>query len=167
MVAGAPAATASLVAVALVGPGPALPALLLAPLEADAVGVEVELLDVVEPESVAVAAAVADPVLLATRDPPDDDELPCAAGVVADDPALVDGFEPPAEVGFVVGFAVGLGAADEVAVGFGAAGALLVGLGALPEPTFGGLMPGWAPAPKLNPMAVPGFGSQPVTPTWL
>ena len=165
MVAGAPAATASLVAVALVEPGRTLPALLLAPLETDAV--DVELLDVVEPESVAVAAAVADPVLLATRDPPDDDELPCAAGVVADDPALVDGFEPPAEVGFVVGFAVGLGAADEVAVGFGAAGALLVGLGALPEPTFGGLMPGWPPAPKLNPMAVPGFGSQPVTPTWL
>lgn len=55
----------------------------------------------------------------------------------------------------------GFGAGVEVAVGLGD------GFTAPPELIAGGLIPGWAPLPKLKPTAVPGLGSQPATPTWL
>ncbi|PWJ24802.1 hypothetical protein ATK17_0903 [Branchiibius hedensis] len=55
------------------------------------------------------------------------------------------------------GLEVGLGAGLDVAVGLGVG--VVVGCELPPELTTGGLMPGWAPAPKLNPTAVPGAGT--------
>lgn len=106
------------------------------------------------PEPLALGPEVpAEPAL----DVREGDEPVCAA----------DGFGAPFGV-LGEGDTAGNEALDD---GFGA-GVDGVGFGEgleLPPPVdiAGGLIPGWAPAPKLKPTAVPGCGSHPATPTWL
>ncbi|KYH44011.1 hypothetical protein [Branchiibius sp. NY16-3462-2] len=78
--------------------------------------------------------------------------------------AGLDGPEDPCPDVFAgvdgLGLVVGRAADVELAVGFGDGFAVgfAVGLVLPPELMAGGLTPGWAPAPKLNPTAVPGAG---------
>lgn len=165
MLDGAPAATAVPASLEVAEPAaPAATLPLLAALELPA--------PVVAPLVVAVpVAADVDPALV------DPDRVALEPGVPAEPaPGVPDEDEPPGAaeefgaafdalaLGFEVGDAEledGFGAGFEVVVGVG------VGLGVLPELMAGGLIPGWAPAPKLKATAVPGCGSQPATPTWL
>lgn len=165
MLDGAPAATAAPASLDVAEPA-ALP--LLVALEVPAP--EVAPLVVAVPVAADVVPALADPDRVALEpdapaepaaDVRDDDEpLGAAEEFGAALEALALGFEvgdAELEDGFGAGFEVVVG----VGVGFG------LGLVVPPELIAGGLIPGWAPAPKLNATAVPGCGSQPATPTWL